>query len=73
LFLTNNTEKNNFLQFKGIAQNKIRTAQTQKGYFSMCKLSKIWAHQKLLPSQTDMRQMGRLPLDKPMLLKRKIE
>jgi hypothetical protein len=38
-------------------QNKIRTAQTQNGYISMCELSKIWAHQKLLPSQTEMRQM----------------
>jgi hypothetical protein len=43
-----------------IQQCKINpTAQTQKGYCSMCKLSKIWEHQKLLPSQTEMRQMCR--------------
>jgi hypothetical protein len=54
-------------------QNKIQTTQTQKGYFAMCKLSKIGAHQKLLLSQTEMREMGRLPLDKQMPLKRKIE
>jgi hypothetical protein len=54
-------------------QNKIRTTQTPKGYCSICKLSKIWAHQKLLPSQTKMREMCRRPHDKPTPLKRKIE
>jgi hypothetical protein len=39
----------------------------------MCKLSKIWAHKKLLPSQTEMREMRRWPLDKLMPPKRKIE
>jgi hypothetical protein len=37
-----------------IVQKKIQTTQTQKGYCSVCKLSKIWAHQKLLPSRTEM-------------------
>jgi hypothetical protein len=43
-----------------------------KGYCSMCKLSKIWAHQKLLPLQTDLLQMHRQLLDRSMPLKRKI-
>jgi hypothetical protein len=30
-------------------QNKILTAQIQKRHCPMCKLTKIWAHQKLLP------------------------
>jgi hypothetical protein len=54
-------------------QYKIRTTQTQKRYCSMCKLSKIWEHHKLLPSQTEMCEMCRWPLDKPMPLKIKIE
>jgi hypothetical protein len=40
-------------------QNKIRTTQTKKGYCSMCKLPKIWTHQKLLSPQTEMRQRCR--------------
>jgi hypothetical protein len=40
-------------------QNKIGTAQTQKGYCSMCKLSKIWTHKELLQPQTEMHQMLR--------------
>jgi hypothetical protein len=39
----------------------------------MCKLSKILAHQKLLPSQTEMREMRRWPFDKQIPPKRKIE
>jgi hypothetical protein len=49
-------------------QNKIRTTQTQEGNCSMCKLSKKWEHQKLLPPQTEMREMR-----KAMPPKRKIE
>jgi hypothetical protein len=52
-------------------RNKIRADETQKGYFSMCKLWKIWAQQKLLPSQTEMREMRR-PLDEPVPPKRNI-
>jgi hypothetical protein len=37
----------------------------------MCKLSNIWANQKLLPSQTELREMCRRPFDKPMPPKRK--
>jgi hypothetical protein len=37
--------------------NRIQTSQTQKGYCSMCKQSSIWAHQKLLTSQTEMHEM----------------
>jgi hypothetical protein len=48
-------------------QNKILTAQRRKGYCWMCKLSKIWPHQKLLLSQ-----MCRWPLGKPTPPKRKI-
>jgi hypothetical protein len=33
----------------------------------MCKLSKIRAHQELLPSKTEMRKMHRWTLDKPIL------
>jgi hypothetical protein len=54
-------------------QYKIRTAQTRKGRCSMCKLSKTWAHQKLLPSQTKMSEMRRWQLYKPMSPRRKIE
>jgi hypothetical protein len=39
----------------------------------MCKLTKIWAHQKLLPSQTEMQEMCRRPFDKPVPLKIKIK
>jgi hypothetical protein len=43
------------------------------GYCSMCKLSKIWAHQILLPSQNEMCQMCRQPPGKPLPPKWKIE
>jgi hypothetical protein len=52
--LLNDTELHAFVKLKSApnskdifgVQNKIQTAQTQKGYCSMCKLSKIWAQQK---------------------------
>jgi hypothetical protein len=43
------------------------------GYCSMCKLSRIWAYQKLLLSQSEMHKMRRWPFDKTMPTKRKLE
>jgi hypothetical protein len=43
-----------------IQQRKIKfEPPEQKGHFSMCKLPKIWAHQKLLSPQTYIRQRRR--------------